>query len=102
MVEPRQAQAKDLRSFLKILDELWPSEVLASSGHRVSIQIQEVGQQSIPATTELDGFQSPVKTPLLHVEQAGEKQNGGVELLGRDLKSGDIGHNRNRLPHALR
>ena len=47
----------------------------------MSIQSQEVGQQSIPATAKLDGFQARVKTPLLLVEQAVEKQNGGFEFL---------------------
>lgn len=77
-------------------------QLLASSGHRVSIQSQEVGQQSIPATAKRDGFQAPVKTPLLLVEQAVEKQNGGFEFLGRDLESADIGHHRNRLRRAPR
>lgn len=48
-------------------------QLLASSGHRVSIQSQEVGQQGIPTTAKLDGFQARVKTPVLLIEQAVEK-----------------------------
>ena len=63
----------------------------------MNIQGQEVGQQCIAAMTKFDRFQACVKTPLLFIEQAVEEQNGGLELLGQNLQSSDIGHNRNRL-----
>ena len=65
-------------------------------------QSEEVRQESISATAKFDGFQTRIETSLLFVEQTIEEQNGGLEFIGRDLKSGDIGHDGNRLSGSPR
>jgi hypothetical protein len=46
---------------------------------------------------QFDGLQAGEQAALLFVEQAVEKQNSGIEFLGRYLESGRIGDQRNRL-----
>ena len=61
------------------------------------VQGEEIGQDSIPAVSETDGFQSGVKTPLLFIQQAVEQQDRGLELLGRHQESFRIGGDGNGL-----
>jgi hypothetical protein len=72
-------------------------QVLTSAGDGVRIQTEEFGHNAIAAVSQLHGLQTGEQPPLLFVEQAVEKQNGGFEFIGRYLESGSIGHQRNRL-----
>jgi hypothetical protein len=47
--------------------------------------------------SQLDGFHTGEQATLLLVQQAVEKQDGRLEFIGRYLKSGGIGQQRNRL-----
>jgi len=69
---------------------------LASASDGVRVQAEEFGQNAIAAVSELDGFESGEQTALLLVEPAVEKQDGRLQFIGRNLKSGGVGQQRNR------
>ena len=54
-MEPRQAQAKELRSFLKILDELWPSEVLRVDAQGKAFDLADCDAASFLAKLKASG-----------------------------------------------
>jgi hypothetical protein len=70
---------------------------LASASDGVRVQAEEFGQNAIATVSQLDGFQPGKQTTLLLVEQAVEKQDGRLQFIGRYLKSGGVGQQRNRL-----
>ena len=70
---------------------------MASASDSVRVQAEEFGQNAIASVSQLDGFQSGEQTALLLVEQAVEKQDGRFQFIGRYLKSGGVGQQRNRL-----
>ena len=70
---------------------------MASASDGVRVQAEEFGQNAIASVPQLDGFQSGEQATLLLVEQAIEKQDGRLQFLGRYLKSGGVGQQRNRL-----
>lgn len=58
----------------------------------MGVQAEELGQDSVAAVAQFNGFQSSEESALLLVQQAVEEQNSGLEFIGRDLKGGGIGH----------
>lgn len=70
---------------------------MASASDGVRIQAEEFGQNAIASVSQLDGFQSGEQAALLLVEQTVEKQDGRFQFIGRYLKSGRIGEQRDRL-----
>jgi hypothetical protein len=70
---------------------------LASASDGVRVQAEEFGQNAIATVSQLDGFQPGEQTALLLVEQAIEKQDGRLQFIGRYVKSGGVGQQRNRL-----
>ena len=72
-------------------------QLLASAGDGVRIQAEELGEHGIAAMSQFDGFQTGEEAALLLVEQAVEEQDGGFEFIGRHLKGGGIGDQRDRL-----
>jgi hypothetical protein len=71
--------------------------VVGVRGRRCAVQAEEFGQNAIATVSQLDGFQPGKQTTLLLVKQAVEKQDGRFEFIGRYLKSGGDGQQRNRL-----
>jgi hypothetical protein len=61
------------------------------------IQAKEFGHDAIASVSQLDGLQAGEQTSLLLIEQAVEKQDGGLEFIGRYPQSGGVGHQRGRL-----
>jgi len=70
--------------------------LLTSAGYGVRIEAKEVSQNGIATVSQLHGLQSGEQATLLLVEQAIEKQNGGLKFVWRYLESGSICHQRNR------
>ena len=70
---------------------------MAPASDGVRIQAEEFGQHAVASVSELDGFQPSEQAPLLLIQQAVEKQDGRFQFMGRYLKSGGIGQQRNRL-----
>lgn len=70
-------------------------QLLTTAGNGVRVQAEKLAQDSVAAVAQFDGFQSSEEAALLFVQQAVKQQNGRFEFIGRDLKSGGIGHQRN-------
>jgi len=70
---------------------------LASASYGVRVQAEEIGQNGIATVSQFDGLQTGEQTTLLLVEQAVEKQDGRLEIIGRHLKSRGVGQQWNRL-----
>ena len=70
-------------------------QLLASAGDGVWIQAKEFGQDTVAAVSQLDGFQAGEQATLLFVQQTVEQHDGSLEFLGRNLKGGGIGQQRN-------
>ena len=56
------------------------------------IEIEEVGQLAIAPTTQLQRLQAGIQAALLLVQQAVEEENGGFQLLLRDLQHRGVRH----------
>src|ERR1700730_6365458 len=61
------------------------------------IQVQKLGQLTIPAMSQFERFQAGVAQTLLFVEQNVEQEDGRLQLLGRNLQSGRIHQGGDRL-----
>ena len=61
------------------------------------VEAEEFGQNAVASVSQLDGFQPSEQATLLLVEQAVEEQDGRLQFIGRYLKSGSVGQQRNRL-----
>ena len=70
-------------------------QLLASAGDGVWIQTEEFGQDPVATVSQLDRFHTSEQATLLFVQQTVEQHNGSLEFLGRNLKSGGIGQQRN-------
>src|SRR5262249_39054428 len=68
-------------------------------GDGVGIQVEEVGQLTITAPTQLERLQAGVEAALLLVQQAGEQEDGRLQFLLRDLQQRGI-HPRGEALHG--
>jgi hypothetical protein len=66
-------------------------QLLASAGDGVRIQAEEFGQDTVATVPQFDRFHASEQAALLFVQQTVEQHNGGLEFMGRNLKSGGIG-----------
>ncbi len=71
--------------------------MLTPAGDGVWVQAEELAENGIAATSQLDRFQTGEQAALLLVEQAVKEQDGCFEFFGRHLKNGSIGDQRDRL-----
>jgi hypothetical protein len=72
-------------------------QLLTAAGDGMGIQAKEFGHNTIAAVSQLDGLQASEQTALLLIEQAVEKQDGGLEFIGRYPQNGGVGHQGGRL-----
>ena len=72
-------------------------QLLTSASDGVRVQAEEFGQNAVASVYQFDGFKPREQAPLLLIQQAVEKQDGRFQFIGRYLKSGGIGQQRNRL-----
>ena len=54
------------------------------------VQVEKLGQLTIPAMSQFERFQSGVEPALLFVEQAIEQEDSGFQLVWRNLQSRGI------------
>ena len=69
-------------------------------GDGMCIQTQKIAQQGVTAMARADRLQAGKQSPLLFIEQAIEKKNRCLELVGRHLEGGGVDGQRNGLRAA--
>ena len=67
-------------------------QLLTTTGDGMGIQAEEFGHDAIAALSQLHRLQASEQTPLLFIEEAVEKQDGSLELIGGYAQSGGVGH----------
>jgi len=69
-------------------------QLLASASDGVNINAEQVGEDGVATASEFERFQSGVETALAFIEQSGEQDDGGFDLIGGDVQVGRIGNKR--------